>query len=224
MSSAGTLSNIPLTFGQTNVIQEVDNVKKHIAGTSSPMYGTLNNNPANKNPKIVMNHLAALVGIKMVNMTDGPIIVNNAKIVANGLQLVGNFTVDFTKSTNGNLTPVFTPVPNQTSNIVTIALDKPKEVKAGKSFTFYFAAVPSKTQLKNLTVYINGSEKAISSKIETEIEFKAGKVTSLKLEVKPITLIGNDVRALTYSDVFTADNSGTDVVVTITQTTLIIKV
>lgn len=196
-SSAGTLSNIPLTFGQSNVSQKVDNAKGHIAGAISPMYGTLKNNPANENPEIVMNHLAALVGIKMVNKTNGPITVNNAKIVArvktgedengndivNNLPLVGDFEVNCTtEDTNGNFKPTFTPIPNKTSNIVTITLDKDEKVETGESFTFYFAAVPSKTQLNYLTVYINGSEKAISS--ESEIEFKSGEVTTLKLEVK----------------------------------------
>ena len=45
--------------------------KSHIAGEMFPMYGQALNIPADKNPKVQMKHMSAIVALKIVNQGDG---------------------------------------------------------------------------------------------------------------------------------------------------------
>ena len=153
------------------------------------MYGVVNGLNKKQSPNITMNHLAAIAAVKVVNLTDDIITLNNAELhtyktvvennksVKKTLPVVGNFKVGF--DNDGN--PIEFTAVSGNSNQVKIQLDEPVPVKPNASYTLYFAVSPFKTKLQDLTLYINGSEKIPVS--ADEVVFEAGKVTTLKLNI-----------------------------------------
>ena len=210
-SSSGTTTafSIPsINIGSATYTQDSaeGQGKKHIAGGQFPMFGFVNDLDMDESPDITMNHLAAIAAVKVVNLTDDIITLNNAELhtyktvvennksVKKTLPVVGNFKVGF--DNDGN--PIEFTAVSGNSNQVKIQLDEPVPVKPNASYTLYFAVSPFKTTLQNLTLYINGSEKIPVS--ADEVEFEAGKITTLKLEVNPLsTPLDNDALGYTFT-------------------------
>ena len=208
-SSSATTFTIPsIQIGASAQTQnsEEGKGKEHIAGNISPMYGAENQLDKHQSPNITMNHLAAIAAIKVVNNTDGPISLNNAKLeayitvkennkdVQKTVPITGKYSVEFSKDSNGEIVTTYAAVKDN-SNIVTCTLNNTVPVEAGESYTFYFAVSPFETTVNNLKVWINGSEKMPLS--SDEVSFEAGKVTTLRLEVEALSY-PTESDALTY--------------------------
>ena len=203
-SSGPTFSGINIgaaVYDNNTEVKVNANSKAHIVGEYSPMYGSLTNHPAGLKPNIEMAHIAAVVGIKVVNNTVDDITVKNIKMVTN-LPIVGHFSLDATKIDKDGklLTDAFTPISGQSTNTVTITLASPVKIpNNGQSATIYFPARPFATKLKDIAIYINGSEKIPVS--ESVATFSSGRVTTLKVEVNPFSSpVESDGFNLTFID------------------------
>lgn len=142
--------------------------KVHIAGDNYPMYGkTSQPVPGDKNPRIQMKHLSALIAIKVVNQGDAPkdnldankngekpitikeisfsvptvstVDENKQPVKQTALPIVGAFNVDITDEVSA---ASFTPVSGSSSNSVTLSLPESVTIDPGEDATFYLAVRP----------------------------------------------------------------------------------
>lgn len=188
--------------------------KSHIAGEMFPMYGQALNIPADKNPKVQMKHMSAIVALKIVNQgdskkenlanekneTDKSSITinditfavpeyNSSAIKQTKIPIVGSFKVDPTSTVNSNS---FTPVDDASSNSVSLDFTS-TTIKPGESATFYVAVRPfdvsnstlgGSEERTGLTLSITVNGSTRSVEIPAETKFEAGKVTTLRVPVK----------------------------------------
>ena len=174
------------------------------------MYGVLNEVEMSKSPDISMNHLAAVLAFKIANNTNGPININNIELIS-PTPLVGNYIVDLTqtdntgkinapiKNTKGAVVSPFSPA--STDNPTSIKITCPEtEIIAGSSAIFYIPVCPNIIKIDSaFKIYVNGSEK--TPQTENEITFEAGKVTTVRLEVNPLSYpTESDALGLTFTD------------------------
>ena len=168
---------------------EVENTlysnKNHIAGVNYPMYGKASVK-GDENPRIKMKHLSALVALKIVNQGDGvedngdsSIEINNVEFVAPE-EVVGNFNVTVSQ------TPIkYDKVAASATAIVNLADANGKGITIGPNdeALVYFAVKPftAKKDAK-ITIKINGSPRTVP--MPKDINFEAGKVTTLRVPVK----------------------------------------
>lgn len=202
-SSATTISAVPVTIGESNLTIQAGS-KAHIAGDKSPMYGVQNQVEIDKSPDISMNHLAAVVAFKIVNNTNGPININDIELLSQ-TPLVGNYTVNLKQiddegkinaPTKNDAEEVISPFTSIGNNPKSVKITTSETIGSETSVTFYFAICPNIIKLNTLKILVNGSEKVPQA--DDEITFEAGKITTLKLEVNPLsTPLDND--ALTYT-------------------------
>ena len=188
--------------------------KSHLAGEMFPMYGQALNIPADKNPKVQMRHMSAIVALKIVNQGDSKkenleqekndsdkrkIVINDitfavpaystSAISQKAIPIVGSFNVDPTNDINS---ASFTPVTNASSNSVKLEFAS-TEIDPGESATFYLAVRPfdvSNSVLggsegrTGLTLSITINGSTRSVEIPADTKFEAGKVTTLRVPVK----------------------------------------
>ncbi len=168
---------------------EVENTlysnKNHIAGVNYPMYGKASVK-GDENPRIKMKHLSALVALKIVNQGDGiadngnsSIEINNVEFVAPE-EVVGNFNVTVSQ------TPIkYDKVAASATAKVNLAGANGGgiTIEPGEEALVYFAVKPftAKKDAK-ITIKINGSPRTVP--MPKEINFEAGKVTTLRVPVK----------------------------------------
>ena len=198
--SAPTLDKVPVTIGESELPIQAGS-KKHIVGEKSPMYGVLKEVEMDKSPDILMNHLAAVVALKIANNTDGPIDINEVVFKTKEVPLVGNFIADLTKindegkiqspfreegdeDINGNnkKNDVISPFTHSGNKSTSVTISCPgTQIQANGYETFYFAVCPNVHKINTFTILINGSEKV--SQPESDVVFEPGKVTTLRLEI-----------------------------------------
>ena len=212
-SSAPTLASVPVTIGKS-VLSIPAGSKTHIAGIESPMYGVLNDVEIDNSPNISMNHLGAVVALKIANNTSGVIEINDIEFKTQEAPLTGNFKADLTKidedgkiqspyidtkdedndGKKDDILSPFTPVDKQTSTSVKIDCLE-TQIQADQSATFYFSVCPSVHKINTFTILVNGSEKVPQS---TEyVTFESGKVTTLRLDISELADI--ETNAFTYT-------------------------
>ena len=204
-SSATTIRAVPVTIGESNLTIQAGS-KAHIAGDKSPMYGVQNQVEIDMSPDISMNHLAAVVAFKIVNNTNGPININDIELLSQ-TPLVGNYTVDLKQiddkgkinaPTKNDAEEVISPFTSIGSNPKSVKITTSETIDSERSVTFYFAICPNIIKLNTLKILVNGSEKVPQA--DDEITFEAGKITTLKLEVNPLsTPIDNDALGYTFT-------------------------
>ena len=188
--------------------------KSHIAGEMFPMYGQALNIPADKNPKVQMKHMSAIVALKIVNQGDSKkenleqekndsdkrqIVINDitfavpaystSAISQKAIPIVGSFDVDPTNDINS---ASFTPVTGASSNSVKLEFASTK-IDPGASATFYLAVRPfdvsnsvlgGSEKRTGLTLSITINGSTRSVEIPADTKFEAGKVTTLRVPVK----------------------------------------
>lgn len=194
-SSGSTLTVKGVQIGKAEWTGVVPGNKSHIAGEASPMYGLKSGLSKNVSPDIRMKHLAAVVGIKVWNTTDGPIKVKDVEIsvpqVVNStgavtqteFPLAGYFDVTITPNENVDPTLEFS-VPTTlgdgefSSSSVKVALESEVEISKGGSLTFY-APVRPFSEKKTISIKVNCSERVSSKSVALE----AGKVTIFTVPV-----------------------------------------
>ena len=188
--------------------------KSHIAGEMFPMYGRALNIPADKNPKVQMKHMSAIVALKIVNQGDSKkenleqekndsdkrkIVINDitfavpaystSAISQKAIPIVGSFNVDPTKDINS---ASFTPITDASSNSVKLEFAS-TEIDPGESATFYLAVRPfdvsnsvfgGSEKRTGLTLSITINGSTRSVEIPAGTKFEAGKVTTLRVPVK----------------------------------------
>lgn len=224
-SSATTLTVSGVQIGAQTInqtlISDIDenivlsaNSKSHICGNLSPMLGRITNLPRNEQPEIEMEHLAAIVAIKVVNDGFGGDIMikdvefsvpdiyktdNNGKVVTdangnptklqNAFPIVGEFQVDMA---SGQCTPVaeksYASTKFELPSSVTLAKDQ--------SMTFYLPVMPF-SATKTISIKVNSSERAITKAVNIE----SGKVTTFNV---PINALTHEI----VSDAFTITSIG----------------
>lgn len=168
---------------------EVENTlysnKNHIAGVNYPMYGKASVK-GDENPRIKMKHLSALVALKIVNQGDGVADNGNSSIEINNVEfvapedVVGNFNVTVSQ------TPIkYDKVAASATAKVNLAGANGGgiTIEPGEEALVYFAVKPftAKKDAK-ITIKINGSPRTVP--MPKEINFEAGKVTTLRVPVK----------------------------------------
>jgi hypothetical protein len=164
----------------------------HLAGDYYPMYGIKNNVAKNKTPKFKMSHLFSIIAIKIVNNTNGPIVIKNAEIKAPE-EIVGNFKVNITGDE-----PTFDIVSaDVVSNIARVELSSSFPIPAAGSennySTLYLAVKPFDASNKDITIAINGNATkgngvSRTIKIPANTKLEAGKITTFNV---PIIELGN---------------------------------
>ena len=148
----------------------------HIAGENYPMCAVVKNVAADKAPTGMMQHMTALVAINVENKTSKPMTVVSAGLKA-AEDIVGTYYVDFTGDE-----VVYTPS-GDVSNTAQLEVVAGESIPAGSSAKFYFAVKPfTAEEGTSLTVYVNGSQKAIQ--LSETTEFKAGKVKTINVPVE----------------------------------------
>lgn len=156
----------------------------------------------NKNPRVKMTHISALVAIKVVNEGAGlPITIkdvefsipdmydSNGKLIAGkeALPIVGDCEVTFLNKSSVSVDKSSaTGAKYSHSTKVTLAEDVTLD-EPGDSVTFYMAIRPLSfaANEREISIRVNGSERKIKNK--KAIEFKSGSVTTIRVPVKSLT-------------------------------------
>ena len=156
----------------------------------------------NKNPRVKMTHISALVAIKVVNEGAGlPITIKDVefsipdmydskgKLIAGkeALPIVGDCEVTFLNKSSVSVDKSSaTGAKYSHSTKVTLAEDVTLD-EPGDSVTFYMAIRPLSfaANEREISIRVNGSERKIKNK--EAIQFKSGSVTTIKVPVKSLT-------------------------------------
>ena len=156
----------------------------------------------NKNPRVKMTHISALVAIKVVNDGAGlPITIKDVefsipdmydskgKLIAGkeALPIVGDCEVTFLNKSSVSVDKSSaTGAKYSHSTKVTLAEDVTLD-EPGDAVTFYMAIRPLSfaANEREISIRVNGSERKIKNK--EAIEFKSGSVTTIKVPVKSLT-------------------------------------
>ena len=173
-------------------VQHEANSKEHLAGPNYPMWGKTTT-AANETPKMNVEHLSSVVALKVCNDGAGEDVYiktlsfsvpkyteyeEDGKTVKKTHQseaIVGKFTFDATTSIS------YAPVDKETSDITTISLTTPIYLPKDSDITIYLAIKPFVADNRYVKVSINGSERGAN----ISANFQPGKVTTLKVSVKP---------------------------------------
>ena len=173
-------------------VQHEANSKEHLAGPNYPMWGKTTT-AANETPKMNVEHLSSVVALKVCNDGAGEDVYiktlsfsvpkyteyeEDGKTVKKTHQseaIVGKFTFNATTSIS------YAPVDKETSDITTISLTTPIYLPKDSDITIYLAIKPFVADNRYVKVSINGSERGAN----ISANFQPGKVTTLKVSVKP---------------------------------------
>lgn len=184
------------TKGKYIQSQEDVDVQRHLAGERYPLYGIKNKVPKDESPKFRMSHLYSVVALKIVNETEGDIVVKYAEFKANE-DIVGDFKVDICGDE-----PVFTSQTGKTSSIARVQLGAPTKIAKNGSATLYLAIKPFDASNDDIVISINGTARTGNGasrtvKMPANVKFDAGKVTTLKVPVKTFSFHNENVNPAT---------------------------
>ena len=234
-SSSGTTTITNVTIGQEEW-KEKDEVvpgsKSHIVGAASPMYGCLSNRPRNEQPMIEMSHLAAVVGIKVVNKTESPIFVRDVEFAVPYIShkdanykdvvdqvaypIVGKFNITL----NGN-TPSVEAYGESILSASKVTLKDDvylSNVDGQNEMIVYIPVRPFEAKGKQLSIKINGSSRVI--KITKEVSLKSGTVTTFKVPVETLDITPLETNAFNLKSTNDKDRKNQVQVLTIDGTNL----
>lgn len=163
--------------------QDLDGSKRHIAGNNYPMYGKTRSPKSTKPTFTTVNHMSSLVALKIKNDGHGEdIVIRNAELRAPE-NIVGEF-----KATITDEGVTYTDV-NASKN-AKIELADAVTIPAGGIATLYFAVKPFKVNAEGkLSILVNNSIKTVT--LPEQIEFKAGKITTLTV---PVNVLEKETR------------------------------
>lgn len=238
-SSSGTTNmNIAgVQIGQAewkkeDIVKVVPGSKSHIVGAASPMYGCLSDTPRNEQPKIEMSHLAAVVGIKVVNKTESPILVRDVEFAVPYIShkdknykdvvdqvaypIVGKFNITF----NGN-TPSVEAYGESILSASKVTLKDDvylSNVDGQNEMIVYIPVRPFEAKGKQLSIKINGSSRVI--KITNEVSLKSGTVTTFKVPVETLDITPLETNAFNLKSTSDKDRNNQVQVLTIDGTNL----
>ena len=155
----------------------------HLAGGvntgSFPLYGIATNVQAGTRPEVAMKHIASAIAVKVTNVTEGPIAIQNVKFTAPEV-IVGNFYISFEKE------PVtLTPYTGQVSETATLQVQDGADIPAGGSATFYMGIKPFTAAAgSELTLEITGSNGVVTATktLTAAAVFTAGKIKTLNVD------------------------------------------
>lgn len=155
----------------------------HLAGGvntgSFPLYGIATNVQAGTRPEVAMKHIASAIAVKVTNVTEGPVAIQNVKFTAPEV-IVGNFYISFEKE------PVtLTPYTGQVSETVTLQVQDGADIPAGGSATFYLGIKPFTAAAgSELTLEIAGSNGVVTATktLTAAAVFTAGKIKTLNVD------------------------------------------
>ena len=173
-------------FGDYVQTQNGEN-KNHVAGQNYPMWGQTSTG-ANEIPKMSVQHLSALVALRIVNQSHGPIVINNAEIRANE-NVVGEFNVNLTNNSisyNGEGLSNSNCAKIELTNGVTVPRYKDGSTNEDGSVTLYLAVKPfTAKEGESLSILVNNSIRTVT-KLDKDIDFTAGKITTLKIPIREL--------------------------------------
>ena len=154
---------------------------RHVA-QDSPLYGIKNNVPHSKKPKFTMSPLFSILALNVVNHGSGqPIKITSAEFVSTQ-NIVGEFDLDIFAD-NG---PTLEAVSGKASKTASLELATAVSVAHNESTNLYFAVLPSTIKANStVTVRINGISRAIE--LPQDLVFEVGKITTLSVEVLPLS-------------------------------------
>ena len=165
------------------------------------MYGSLTDHPVDQSPDIQMHHLAAVVGIKIVNNTGGPIriqdiefgtprlvskdpITQQLTVTQEASPILGECTVAFDdKKVKVNTS---TADGAKVSSTCKVTLQNPITLPLAdgtNEMTVYVAVSPVQTKGKTISIKVNGSQRTLPMKTNV---FESGKVTTFKVSVNQL--------------------------------------
>ena len=231
-SSGTTLTVKGVQIGKAEWTGVVPGNKSHIAGEASPMYGCLSDRPRNEQPKIEMSHLAAVVGIKVVNKTQSPILVRDVEFAVPYIShkdanykdvvdqvaypIVGKFNITL----NGN-TPSVEAYGESILSASKVTLKDDvylSNVDGQNEMIVYIPVRPFEAKGKQLSIKINGSSRVI--KITKEVSLKSGTVTTFKVPVETLDITPLETNAFNLKSTNDQDRKNEVQVLTIDGTNL----
>lgn len=181
-SSASTTAEGTVSIGAGAIQQDPseDPLMYVMSSSNCPLWGMDNRVDKNDRPRFKMKYLYSVVAVEIINQGAGEnIAIRDIELKANE-GIVGNFKVNI-----GGEMPIYTSE-SGTSTTTSIALSSPKVIEYGKSATFYFAVKPFTLKSgSSLIVKVNSSSRKLSK--ETTVNFEAGKITKLSVDVTPLT-------------------------------------
>ena len=150
------------------------------------MYGIKNNVAKNKTPKFKMSHLYSVIALKIVNDTDGDIVVKYAELKANE-DVVGDFKTNISGDE-----PSFISETGKTSSIARVQFKNPTKIEKDGSATLYMAIKPFDASNDEIVISINGEASkgngaSRTVKMPANVKFEAGKVTTLMVPVENLS-------------------------------------
>lgn len=198
-SSGTTITNV--TIGAATQSQSVANSKGHIAGNVSPLYGIDSERNRNEGPDVTMKHLSAVVAIKVVNKTNGPIVVRDVEfgvpevkndkgaITQEAMPIVGDCNVEIVNKDNITVAAATAkPDGDKTFSSTKVTLvdeqNKPCSVtlsNPGDFITFYMNVRPF-SATKTISIKVNSSERTKSQ----AISLTPGTITTFSVPVTPL--------------------------------------
>ena len=156
------------------------------------MFGHLPNRPRNEQPEIGMNHLAAIVAIKIVNKGDGGDIVISSIEFNAPEAIVGTFNVKFNDEDNVSFEA------STATTTARVELPSPTRIEYGKYITIYVPIKPFDASGKEITIAINGTaaknngvSRSVTMPANTKLQ--AGKVTTFTVSVNELSFHHKDV-------------------------------
>ena len=194
----GTGSSSASTFSETicigPAIQNQDNqdAMLHLAGSGCPLYGTDMGVKKSDRPHFKMNYLYSVVALKIVNNTNGNIVVSNAEFKATE-DIVGDFNVTI----NGDGAS-YKSESGKTSSVARVELSSPAPIAKGNSVTLYLAVKPFDASNDKIIVAVNGAAATGNGASRTvtmpaDTKFEAGRITTLTVPVEEMSFHYEDV-------------------------------
>ena len=202
---------VPATQTQTG-----NDSRAHLAGPAFPLYGKQLSVPLAETPSIPVRNVLSVVAFKLVNQTDGPIVVKRVVLTAPG-PVAGGFVGDLTATT------VRWASEGVPQDVLTLAVADGAPIPAGGSAAFYAGAAPFAVapgaRLKIRVTAVHPS--APSTEIDyfqvyepnQEVSFRSGHIKSVNIPFDTLHQWDpDDPSARTYTDV-SAIEPGTYVIV-----------
>ena len=201
-SSGSTLTVKGVQIGKAEWTGVVPGNKSHIAGEASPMYGLKSGLSKNVSPDIKMKHLAAVVGIKVVNETNGEIIISDIEfgvpdvvnkepitqkktIVQTQIPIIGDCDITYAEKptvaiSTGDGVKTYCTTKVTMNNIISLDPKGTNADNEDNSVIVYLPVRPFSTKNVTVTIKVNGSVRTV--KLDSD-KLASGKVTTFRVPV-----------------------------------------
>ena len=129
--------------------QTGNNSTAHMAGEHMPLVGSVKGVAAADSPSITVANVASMVEVVVRNNSEQNIAVKRVSFSVAGCNLVGSFSVDFSKS--GSV--VCTPISGEVADVATLQIEGGENFASRSQASFYLAVAPFVAKLGSVVTF-----------------------------------------------------------------------